>query len=313
MRNNKINLDELREFADFLARDESVDESGVERVILSEEVKRYAQDGLAIVQEKLRNDEELFETDFEFIKNVKIWMSLSENERQEIPDIEKLLAVREEALKRMKVLAKYCSTSNDVDKVMREEMELKGVSVHLYGIFVIKKEEELEIDLPERLIIYDFLEIENIKSVTIPKVLFVKDGARLSMQWTKARGAFSCLEVNGDASFFDIDFGQEASVFPSNLKVKGFLDLAFCKIKRLLGNVKIEGGLGLNGAFVEETPESIECRDLHLESLGKDEVPKRMIVHGDISCTDDQEKLVHDLIEKGVIVLDGEVKVNTWE
>jgi len=77
------------------------DEAKKNKVQLAPEVEAYIREHLEIVQQKYANNEPVYEEDLEFIKDVRLWVSLQDNVRQMFPTIESMnKEATDEAVKR---------------------------------------------------------------------------------------------------------------------------------------------------------------------------------------------------------------------
>jgi hypothetical protein len=212
----------------------------IEKVELSPEVEEYARAHVRAVQDKLQTGQPVFEADLAFIDNVKLWVMMPENLREEFKSVEQMYAEKPEAderhisLKQWLDLLHVAKTTGNPRYWINGQFKFNGGGrIDAESIFITCYS-HLKV-LPENLNVEKNLDLTDCTSlVSLPKNLKIGGGLGL-------RGCISLVSL------------------PENLNPDPYLDLAHCRsLKSLPKKLSVTGILNLKGcASLTSLPEDL--------------------------------------------------------
>jgi len=250
-----------------------------EKIELTPEVEKYVREHIRAVQDKLQAGQDVYESDLDFIKKVKMWVLAPKNVREILPSIEKMYAEQPEADKRHISLKQWLDLLH-IMKAKDEKREWVDDIFKFPGLGKIEAE---------------YLNLKGCTSLTaLPEGLYVDfslnlDGCTALTALTEGLSVGFNLDLKGCTSLTALPEGLYVGLnlnlagctgltsLPEGLKVRGYLSLFYCaQLTSLPENLSVGGDLDLSG-----------CTSLKT-------LPESLLVKGKLLLNDPNEQVLDD-------------------
>lgn len=271
MNENPLTAQDIeREFSDITEMVERKD------INLSPEASGYLHENMKRILEKAGGVGGVDEKDFVFLKKVKVWMTMSEEWREQNPSIDDLQNFVDwsldwntlsneanEAMKRglefvqwydLLYIADVLGKNNDLEWI-EEKFEFKDGKIickgglNLYNNSVIRAER-----LPKGLVIKGNLNMPQTKITELPEGIEIEGGLNAERSWLTSLP--KKFKIGSDISLS----GSRVAELPDNFEVNGLLSITK-KFTELPKGLKVKGVLNLVSSNITEIPDDTEIGD----------------------------------------------------
>jgi hypothetical protein len=308
----KPNIEQLKEIEGIIKEQEKEKKNRSEKRVLSESVLEYAKNALSRVQEKLRNNQHLYESDFEFVDQIYRWMKMSEKLRAVYSSIEAMSACEKESRNRAKELATIISGGEYTDELFEDTFFFDGATTVIDEALELFESNEF-LRFPEVMVLESRIDIE-CEGIVLPRFLHIKKGGDFGLQVQNLHGRIIDLRVDGDAKFalaggklHDIDYEKGDQLIPEDAEIDGKITLVEIDVKNLPERLMIGQSIEFNHVKDLSLPkELIVEENLFISESAITGWPDLLVVSGDVYCTKEQRTKINELMRDGKATIHGQ-------